>query len=251
MMSKVHFGLAGVISTVLLAACGGGEISEPLSSVPGEQSEAVTFTALERRLLEYGGNISFCDANLNGDQEDTCSLFLDGEAVLIFETERGEALDEWGEAADLLTVTIISMAGETEQVFEEVVGRTFEGASLEDVGGDGALELLIPTYTGNVNTTWRVWQQIDGRFHFAGEVSGFGLRYDGETGFTAVTNRGSAVTYFYEAYHLNETGFSWAYTLGSDIHEMRCSFEEGPAFSESTRSAADIIAACEAGMGEE
>jgi hypothetical protein len=137
------------------------------------------------------------------------------------------------------------------QSFSEPRGTAYDGPSLVDIDNDGDVELLVPTETGNVNTTYRVHQQTEDGFAFAGEVSGLGLEYDSENGFSAISGRINAAAYYYEAYRLEADGLVLVYALETNYMDENCLLSEGPGFAQSGLDAAAIIAACEAGMSEE
>lgn len=242
---QVQLGVS-MFAVSLLAACGADEAgTHEVAEAPAaaEDFSQPDFTHQEGE--------PWCDmVDYQGEHVD-CALQLRNDSILYFDYTADAAVNEWGEQADALEVTHRQADGTLLQTFNESVGRTFAQPELADVDNDGDMDLMIPTYTGNVNTTWRVWQQIDGTFHFAGEVSGLGLEYDPDTGFTSISSRGSAVTYFREVYRLGADGLTSAYTLETDVDAQRCGFIEGPGFASSGLDRSTIITRCQAGMGEE
>merc|ERR1712018_668278 len=93
-----------------------------------------------------------------------------------------------------LTIAVNPVDGVAYQSFEETV-YTPGYPKLADVNNDGQLELMVPTYLGNVNTNWSVYQQLDGALAKAGEVNGLGLSYDDQTGLAAISARSSAASW--------------------------------------------------------
>lgn len=195
--------------------------------------------------------LPWCDMiQFSGEHED-CALVLEDGRVLEFDYTANGAEDEWGDSATALTVTLHTRAGRALQTIEETVGRTFGYPEISDIDNDGDEELMIATYTGNVNTTWSVWQQTPDGFVAAGEVGGLSLEYNEDTGFATISSRGSASSWSIEAYQLTADGLVSVYTLNSDLYTMNCSVDEGPAFAGSGLDAAAMEAECEDGMGEE
>jgi hypothetical protein len=134
------------------------------------------------------------------------------------------------------------------QSFDEEHGNAMSAPSLEDLDQDGDPELIIPDFTGNVNTVYRIRQLIDGRFEPAGEVSGLGLERDEETGLLGISSRGSAVQYAYHAYVLSDDGLVLAYELDSDLADRACVLTPGPAFDATGLDANELLTACEAAL---
>lgn len=132
------------------------------------------------------------------------------------------------------------------QSFSEAHGNAISGPSLEDIDQDGDPELIVPDFLGTVNTVYRIWQLVDGRFEMAGEVSGFDLEHDPDTGLIGLTSRSSAVQYVYQAYLLTEEGLVLAYALDSDFADSACVLTPGPVFDLMGLDADALLTACEA-----
>ena len=133
------------------------------------------------------------------------------------------------------------------QSFGEEHGNAVSGPSLQDLDQDGDLELIVPDFTGNVNTVYRIWQQVsEERFEPAGELSGFDLTPDVQTGLIGISSRGSAVQYSYNTYVLTEDGLVLVYQLDTDYADAACVLTQGPAFEASSHDADLLLNACEA-----
>lgn len=132
------------------------------------------------------------------------------------------------------------------QRFSEEHGNAISAPSLEDLVQDGDPELIVPDFTGNVNTLYRVWQLMDGRYQLAGEVNGLGLERDPQTGLVAIASRSSAVSYGYHGYVLSDEGLVLAYALESDFADGACVLTPGPAFEAAGLNANALLTACEA-----
>lgn len=138
--------------------------------------------------------------------------------------------------------------GEALQSFDEERGNALSGPYLEDFDQDGDPELIIPDFTGNVNTAYRIRQLIDGRFEPAGEVSGLGLERDEESGLLGISSRSSAVSYGHHVYVLSDDGLVLVYALESDLADRACVLTPGPAFDAAGQTADALLSACEAGL---
>jgi len=220
-----------------------GESGVNITSVFASSDETSTLENVQ------GENALLCTALQYDGMHHDCTLTLNDGRQLIFDFTADARADEWGERISLLDISVIEAEAGVVQTFSESVGDTFNYPELADIDNDGDQELLIPTYTGNVNTTWRIWQQgVDG-FQFAGEVNGWGMAFDEDTGLSTISSRGSAVTYYQEAYKLEEGGFVGVYTLMTDMHVRDCTLDQGPGFADSGLDADDILVECQAEMG--
>lgn len=102
---------------------------------------------------------------------------------------------------------------------------------LSDLNADGVEELLIPIGTGNVNTSYLLWQQTaTGIFQPAGELSGYGVGPSERVpGLIQVGSRGSAVTHYEAAYRLTPDGLEPVYEMVADYQVEGCRFVLEPA----------------------
>lgn len=109
----------------------------------------------------------------------------DGRSLLI---STSEMVDGEG----LLRAELIAADGASLQVIEEPAEGFYSYPYLEDLSGDGALDLMLPQFSGMVNTSYALWlQDAEGRFSRAGELSGFSIGL-GEDGLIAASGRSSA-----------------------------------------------------------
>ena len=190
------------------------------------------------------------ELEITGEPQD-CALPManDTLAMLTYTTDAAE--DEWGNSLARVDVTHHAFDGTVLQSFSELVDRTYAVPEATDINNDGVEEILIPTYTGNVNTVWQVWHQVDDVFVDAGEVSGLGLEYDETLGLPSISSRGSASTWYRTVWYLDPVGLVLVYELVTDLGMESCSIEEGPAMQETSRTGEEIVASCEAAMGED
>lgn len=104
-----------------------------------------------------------------------------GEVRLMAQIPHGPALvlDARG-SGDRWTIRVTDGAAERQRITVETEvpdGTPF----LADVNGDGAPDLLVPSFTGNANAVFDVWTYRPAARHFAraGEVSGIAFGRDG------------------------------------------------------------------------
>ncbi len=212
---NVYWSALGVVSLTLLGAC-----SQPSSS---SEADAPAHSA---RLAMCGDGLA----------EGCVEAVSDTKGLIYSATDGGYefrllALEDGAEL----------------QRFGEEHGNAVSGPSLEDLDQDGDLELIIPDFTGNVNTVYRIWQQVsDARFEPAGEVSGFDLTPDVQTGLIGISSRGSAVQYSYTTHVLTEDGLVLVYQLDADYADAACVLTQGPAFEASSHDADLLLNGCEA-----
>jgi hypothetical protein len=114
----------------------------------------------------------WCDMAEYEGQHVDCGLMLEGDRMLGFAFTQGGAEDEFGDPAESVDITLSSVDGTVWQTFSDIVGSSFFYPSVEDIDGDGDLDLLLPQYTGNVNTSFHVWIQHGVEFIEAGRVNG-------------------------------------------------------------------------------
>lgn len=235
------------LASVSLVACGVSDTVEEAAVVPVE-SVATPSEVEQEPISARLAAAPSCDSLAYDQGRTDCVLAL-GEDMLVF-FDYGPVEDDSFRGASALTIAVNPVDGGDYQIFEESVS-TPGNPELADVNNDGRLELMVPTYLGNVNTNWSVYQQLDGALAKAGEVNGLGLSYDDQTGLAAISSRSSAVSWVIQRYRLDEAGLSLVYALNTDMAEQTCSLEQGPAFAASGLNANDILTRCEAGMGEE
>ena len=235
------------LASVALVACGVSDTVEEAASAPVEDVAGPSEVEQEPISARVAAAPS-CDSLAYDQGRTDCVLAL-GEDLLVF-FDYGPFEGDGFRGASALTIAVNPVDGGDYQVFEETVS-TSGNPELGDVNNDGMLELMVPTYLGNVNTSWSVYQQLDGGLAKAGEVSGLDLSYDDQTGLTAISARSSAVSWVIQRYRLDDAGLTLVYALNTDMAEQTCSLDQGPAFATSGLNANDILTRCEAGMGEE
>ncbi|WP_295692471.1 hypothetical protein [uncultured Maricaulis sp.] len=117
---------------------------------------------------------------------------------------------------------------------------------LIDLNADGVEELLIPIGTGNVNTSYLLWQQsATGIFQPAGELSGYGVGPSERVpGLIQVGSRGSAVTHYETAYRLTPDGLEPVYEMVANMQMEACRLVLEPA-PDAGLDADALLSACE------
>jgi hypothetical protein len=177
----------------LLAAC------TPEPEAPGEEAPApAAGAAVEKRMpLPDCEAVETQDQGADGWIHPDCRLMLTDASGLAIEARYTRAEDESTNVA----VQVVAPGDATLQTIDETMGNTFNRISLQDIDGDGKTDLLVPLETGNVNTTWAVWRQLDNSFQRAGELSGVGISRT-EDGHLAVPARSSASEWNVEFWRL-------------------------------------------------
>jgi hypothetical protein len=91
-----------------------------------------------------------------------------------------------------LRVEIAEADGTSLQLIDETATGAYTYPYVEDIDGDGAVDIMVPLLTGNVNTSYAVWLKgADGMFFRAGELGGVSIGHTPE-GLIAASGRSSA-----------------------------------------------------------
>ncbi|PKP79926.1 MAG: hypothetical protein CVT79_17545 [Alphaproteobacteria bacterium HGW-Alphaproteobacteria-18] len=129
---------------------------------------------------------------------------------------------DMSEGDGLLRAEITGADGASLQVIEEDATGVYNYPYLEDLTGDGLADLMLPQFTGMVNTSYALWVQgEDGLFSRAGELGGFDITL-GSDGLIAASGRSSAAEW--------ETGY-YSFENGAlkeiAVVVTRADFEDG------------------------
>jgi hypothetical protein len=183
--------LAICTAALALAACSPAPSSEAEKPMPGEASA-------KRIPLPDCATAEAKDEGADGWKHPDCRAMLPDNSGLAIEARYAPAEDESIE----VTVQVVQPGDATIQEFKERMGNTFNGPNVKDFDGDGKADVLLPLETGNVNTSWAVYRQVDGpKFVNVGELSGVSV-IKTETGYIAVQGRSSAADYYVSFYTL-------------------------------------------------
>ena len=135
-----------------------------------------------------------------------------------------------------VTVESISSTGSVSQRLTENNVSEYLNPTIEDVDGDGRVDVLIARDTGNVNTNYAVWRNVDGRFARLGEVSGVEFKRTAD-GLLAVPARSSAASWVVAFYRIDPDTLVPLVTIdvtadqtddqGHIVHST-CTVEEAP-----------------------
>lgn len=187
---KMRF--ASLMAAVLVAACS-PESEVAAVPTPGEAPAA------KRMPLPDCGEIEAQDAGADGWKHPDCRQMLADQSGLAIEARYAPAEDDSTE----VKVQVVQPGDATIQEIVERMGNTFNGPNLEDFDKDGKTDILLPLETGNVNTTWAVWRQVEpGKFVRVGEPSGVSI-IKTDSGLIAVQGRSSASEYYVDFFQLD------------------------------------------------
>lgn len=180
----------------------------PATEDSAPAAEGATPATAKRIPLPDCGEVEAQDLGADGWKHPDCRLMLTDQSGLAIEARYSPAEDE----STQVTVQVVQPGDATTQEITELMGATFNGPTIEDFDKDGKADILLPLETGNVNTTWAVWRQIDGnQFVRVGEPSGVSITKT-ESGYIAVQGRSSAAEYFVDFYRLEADRLTLALT---------------------------------------
>lgn len=172
------------ISAIALAACA----CSPAPAPETDGAAAGTAPAAKRMPLPDCGKVEAKDAGADGWTHPDCRLMFADQSGMAIEARYTPAEDD----STQINVQVVAPGDATLQTIDERMGNTFNGPSLEDFDKDGKLDILLPLETGNVNTTWAAWRQLDaGKFVRVGEPSGVSI-VKTASGYIATPARSSA-----------------------------------------------------------
>lgn len=195
MKRRLGLGLAALA----LAACS----PAPASDVEAG-GEAGGGAAAKRLPLPDCATSKAEDLGADGWKHPDCRLMLPDASGLAIEARYTPAEDD----STQVNVQVVQPGDATIQEIVERMGNTFNGPSVEDFDKDGKADILLPLETGNVNTTWAVWRQVDGpRFVRVGEPNGISI-VKTDSGYIAVQGRSSAAEYYVQFLKLEADALS-------------------------------------------
>ena len=184
------YAFAGVVA-LALSACSPAPTTEAEKPAPAE-------AAAKRIPLPDCATVEAKDEGADGWKHPDCRAMLPDNSGLAIEARYAPAEDESVE----VTVQVVQPGDATLQEFKERMGNTFNGPTVKDFDGDGKADVLLPLETGNVNTSWAVWRQVDGpKFVRVGEPNGVSI-VKTESGYIAVQGRSSAADYYVSFFKL-------------------------------------------------
>ncbi|WP_417496752.1 hypothetical protein [Maricaulis sp.] len=192
---------------------------------------------------ERGGD-AWCDEFADGEGASTdCALRVDDRRFVYLDY----LTDEDGYASQLV-LTQHSFAGDLLATSEAIdVEPVYGVAALRDLDGDGAVELVIPLFAGNVNTVFAVWREdATGLFAPAGELSSYGIdSLEARDGLVIAPSRGSAVTYYETASRFGPDGLETVYELEMDYSQRACQLTYTAGLEDAGIDGDALVTACE------
>jgi hypothetical protein len=185
---KLHLALCAL--AFALAACSPAPTTEEAARATGAVAKRVA--------LPDCSTTEAKDAGADGWKHPDCRLMFSDPSGMAIEARYAPAEDDSTE----VTVQVVAPGDATVQEIKERMGNTFNGPELVDFDMDGKVDIQLPLETGNVNTTWALWRQVDGpTFVRVGEPSGVSLTRTA-SGFIAADGRSSASEYYVSFYKL-------------------------------------------------
>jgi len=186
-----------------LAVCAIALAASACSPAPAPEGGGAAAPAAKRMPLPDCATIEATDAGAEGWKHPDCRLMFADQSGMAIEARYAPAEDD----STKITVQVVAPGDATTQSFEERMGNTFNGPMLEDFDKDGKVDIQLPLETGNVNTTWALWRQVDGgKFVRVGEPSAVSL-VKTDSGYIAAQARSSA----------NEWGVSFYKLEGEEL----------------------------------
>jgi len=229
------------LALVCAAALALGACDAATESVAMAAAEA---PAPEAEVSERGGD-AWCDEFEAGEGASSdCALRINDQRFVYLDY----LTDEDGYASQVV-LTQHSFAGELLATSAPIdVEPVYGVAGLRDLDGDGAAELLIPLFSGNVNTVFSVWHQDDtGLFAPVGELSSYGIdSFEARNGLVIAPSRGSAVTHYRAASRIGAGGLEAVYEIEIDYEHRTCQLTYSAGLAAAGLDAATLIADCEA-----
>jgi len=154
--------------------------------------------AAKRVPLPDCATIEAQDQGADGWKHPDCRLMFPDQSGMAIEARYAPAEDD----STKITVQVVATGDATMQEFEERMGNTFNAPLLDDFDRDGKVDIQLPLETGNVNTTWALWRQVDGgKFVRVGDPTGVSI-VKTDSGYIAAQGRSSASEYYVSFYKL-------------------------------------------------
>ncbi|WP_339736855.1 hypothetical protein [uncultured Maricaulis sp.] len=197
----------------------------------------------EAEVSERGGD-AWCDEFAEGEGAGTdCALRVDDQRFVYLDY----LTDEDGYASQMV-LTQHSFAGDLLARSEPIdVEPVYGVAALRDLDGNGAAELLIPLFAGNVNTVFAVWRQdATGLFAPAGELSSYGIdSLETREGLVIAPSRGSAVTHYETASRFGADGLETVYEIEINYETRSCRLTDATGLEAAGIDGDALVSACE------
>src|SRR5262245_8525590 len=104
-----------------------------------------------------------------------------------------------------ISVDVLADDGQVAQTLLEADVPEYLTPQLQDIDGDGRVDILIPRVQGNVNTEYGVWINDGARYRRVGDISGVQVERTAD-GLIAVPARSSCCSWNIAYYRLDESG---------------------------------------------
>jgi len=201
-----------------LAVCLAALTFASCSPAPDTTAEAPAggVPSAKRMALPDCATVEAKDEGDLGWKHPDCRLVFPEPTGLAIEARYAPAEDDSTE----VTVQVVKTGDKAIQEFKERMGNTFNGPALVDFDQDGKVDIQLPLETGNVNTSWAIWRQVeDGKFVRieAEDLSGVELMKT-DSGYIATQGRSSASEYYVSFYKLTEATLEPVATVSVVAH---------------------------------
>lgn len=201
---------AGLFLIGSLAACGSPADKNENAAPPAVvQTDSETTPSIEPEATPAVEAPPPAEASCDIPDENSASTAMctiapaDGSG-LVLEVRYGGGDPEIIESPTILTVT--TQDGTILQTISEPTETFHRTPTMQDLDLDGRADLLVPLYTGTVNSVFALWHRVDADTPFTrlGELSGVGVAIDSD-GLFSTPSRSTAATWA-DTYYKIENG---------------------------------------------
>ena len=173
------------IASLSLVACS----KSPATDGATASSSGGTASTEKRMPLPDCSKVETTDQGADGWKHPDCRLNFADKSGFAIEARYAPAEDD----STKITVQVVGPGDATLQTITETMGNTAGAPALIDIDCDGKQDIQLPLETGDVNTSWAIWRQMDDGKAFIriGEPNGVEIKKT-DSGYIAVPARSAA-----------------------------------------------------------